>query len=400
MRTRHFTLFLAVLALSPAALQAQGLTAIQNYSADFRTEQPLTFSIFSNGGYDTMSFKDPTMSVNDIESWYVQGGVGVTYTRPDQTTPFSFSLDSSVVHYIDGVPRFDSTFYNNRATINFEHRFSERLKISNNFYATYGVEPNNAFGYGASTTIWNGHYLYGYNNFNVSYAWSPRFSTTTSYTIDGIGYQDDIIATPEDRYTHLFAQQFAYALDRQTSLTAEYRYRMTTFDKTPNKNFNSHFALAGVDHAWSERFSGSVRGGAEFYDSDATSNVAPYAEAALNYAVARETMVRWFASLGYNGAELAAFTSRYGVNTGLQLNHNITKRLSVNAGANYAYSEFDNLGGADATEHSLFLSTGLGYNVLENLRLDAQYSFSMLQSNDVLREFDRHRVSLGATASF
>ena len=401
MRSRLASFCLTALTLAPAALHAQGLVGIQNYSADFRTEQPLTFSIFSNGGYDSLDYKNAGPGTPaGIDSWFATGGVSVMFTKPDQTTPFSFSLDSSVVHYVDGAPAFQDTFYNNRATINFEHRFSERLKISNNFFATYGVEPNNAFGYGASTTLWNGQYLYGFNNFNINYAWSPRFSTTTSYTIDGIGYEDGIIGTQEDRYTHLFAQQFAYALNRQTSVTAEYRYRMTIFDKSPNKNYNSHFALAGVDHAWSERFSGSARAGAEFYDSDTQSKASPYAEAALNYAVARETLVRWFASLGFNGAELAAFNSRYGVNTGLQVNHNFTKRLSVNAGASYAFSQFDSGAGTDATEHSISLSTGLGYNVLENLRLDAQYSFSALQSTSAFREFDRHRVSLGATASF
>jgi hypothetical protein len=116
--------------------------------------------------------------------------------------------------------------------------------------------------------------------------------------------------------------------------------------------------------------------------------------------VDRKTFARWYAALGFNGAELAAFSSRYGVNTGLQINHNLTNRVSLNAGVNYGYSTFDNPGGIDGTEHSLFLSTGLGYNILENLRLDAQYSFSTLQSNDPLREFDRHRVSLGATATF
>ncbi|MFM2168753.1 MAG: hypothetical protein RIS79_3124 [Verrucomicrobiota bacterium] len=401
MRLRLASFWFSALMLAPVMLHAQGLVGIQNYSADFRTEQPLTFSIFSNGGYDRLDYKNPGLGTpGNIDSWFATGGASVMYTRPDQTTPFSFSLDSSVVNYIDGVPTFQDTFYNNRATINFEHRFSERLKISNNFFATYGVEPNNAFGFGASTTLWNGQYLYGYNNFNINYAWSPRFSTTTSYTIDGIGYEDNLIGNQEDRYTHLFAQQFSYALTRQTSLTAEYRYRTTTFDKAQGKNFHSHFALAGVDHAWSDRFSGSARAGAEFYESSRQSNVSPYAEAALNYAVARETMVRGFASLGYNGAELASFNSRYGVNTGLQVNHNISKRLSVNAGTNYAYSQFDSGGGSDVTEHSLFLSTGLGYNVLANLRLDAQYSFSMLQSTSAFREFDRHRVSLGATASF
>ena len=398
MRIRFVPICLAALVFAPWSAQAQGLSTIQSFSGDFRTEQPLTFSAFGQSGYDALNYKANSPALSDIESWYVQGGFGATFTKPDQTTPMSFSLDTSVIHYIDGIPQFDDTFYNARVQFNFEHRFSERLRISNNFYTTYGVEPNNAFG--ASTTVWNGQYLYGYNNFNVSYAWSPRLSTTTSYTLDGIGYDDDTIANSENRYTHLFAHQFSYALNKQTSLIAEYRYRMTTFDKTPSKNFNSHFALAGVEHAWSERFSGSARAGAEFYDSDLANNTSPYAEAALNYAVDQKTLVRWFASLGFNGAELAAFTSRYGVNTGLQINHNISKRLSVNAGTSYAYSEFDSGGGADVTEHSLMLSTGLGYNVLENLRLDANYSFSMLQSNDVLREFDRHRVSLGATATF
>jgi hypothetical protein len=272
--------------------------------------------------------------------------------------------------------------------------------VSNNFYLTYGVDPGTAYGYGATTTLWNGQYLYGYNNFNVSYAWSPRFSTTTSYTFDGIGYQDDLIADPEDRYTHLFAQQLAYAISKRTSLTAEYRYRMTTFANQANKNFASQFALLGVDHAWSERLSGSARAGAEFYDSDIVNKTAPYAEAALNYAVARQTMVRWFAALGFNGAELAAFSSRYGLNTGLQINHNFTKRVSANAGVNYSYSQFDNGGGSDVNEHAALISAGIGYQLLENLNLNANYSYSTLQSTDALREFDRHRVSLGATATF
>lgn len=400
MRSRLAMLILAAALCSPAISRGQGLVAIQNYSADFKTEQPLTFSFTGQSGYDFLNYKVNSPLVQDIESWYAQGGVGAAYTHPDRTTPWSFNLDTSVIHYIDGVPRFGGTFYNARAAFNFEHQFSERLKISNNFYLTYGVDPSTAFGYGASTTLWNGQYLYGFNNFNVSYAWTPRLSTTTSYTIDGIGYQDDLVADPEDRYTHLFAHQFSYAISKRTSLTAEYRYRMATYAKQANKNYTSHFALVGVDHAWSERMSGSVRGGVELYDSDRVSTAAPYAEAALNYAVAKQTMVRWFAALGFNGAELAAFNSRYGLNTGLQVNHYFTKRLSGNAGASYALSQFDNGGGADVTEHSALISAGIGYQLLENLNLNANYSFSTLQSTTALREFDRHRVSLGATASF
>jgi len=41
-------------------------------------------------------------------------------------------------------------------------------------------------GLALSTAMRNGQYFYGYNNFAVSYAWSERFSTTTSYTADAI----------------------------------------------------------------------------------------------------------------------------------------------------------------------------------------------------------------------
>jgi hypothetical protein len=389
---------LAAALLSPAALRAQGLVAIQNYSADFLTEQPLTFSFTTQAGYDRLTYGVTSPFVQDIESAYAQAGVGVAYTDADRITPWTFSLDTSVIHYVDGVPQFGDTFYNARANFNIEHRFSERFKISNNFFLTYGVDPNNAFG--ASTTLWNGQFLYGYNNFNVSYAWTPRFSTTTSYTVDGIAYEDQFVADAEDRLAHLFAQQFSYALTKRTSLALEYRYRITNFRNQPAKDYRSHFALVGVDHAWSERMSGSVRVGAEMYQSDTVSKTAPYAEAALSYAVARQTMVRWFAALGFNGAELAAFSSRYGLNTGVQVNHNVTKRFSVNAGASYALSQFDAGGGADVTEHSGLLSTGIGYQLFENLNVNANYSYSLLESSDALREFDRHRVSLGATASF
>jgi len=380
---------------------AQGLVAVQNNAfADFKTEQPLAFTVTAGGGYDTLNYKADTLIVQDIASWYAQLGVGASYTDVDPTTPWSFSLQTSAINYVDGVPRFGNNFYNASGAFNLEHRFSERLKISNNLLFTYGVDPGNSSSFGATTALWNGQYFYGYNNFNVSYAWTPRFSTTTSYTLDGIGYEDEAIATPENRYSHLFSQQFSYAISKTMNLVAEYRYRMTTFYNTPTKNFNSHFALGGVDYAWSERASSSVRVGAEFYESDTVSNVAPYAETTFNYSVDQKTSVRWAAALGYNGAELAAFNSRYGLNTGLQVNHYITKRLSVNGGASYFYSQFDGGGGTDVTEHSALISAGLGYQMFENLSLNAGYSYSLLQSTDVLREFDRHRVSLGATASF
>lgn len=400
MRTKLAMLILAVAALSPAALRAQGLVAIQNYSADFKNEEPLTFSITGNTGYDVLKYKVPSASLSDIDSWYMQAGAGTSYTHADQTTPYSFSLEGSVLEYVNGVPVYGSTFYNGRATVNFEHQFSERLKMSNNFYVTYGTNPNSAFGYGATSALWNGQFLYGYNNFNVSYAWTPRFSTTSSYTFDGIAYEQSAVATSQDRYSHLLAQQFAYKIAQRTSLTAEYRYRMTDYTKSRFQNYHSHFALVGVDHAWSENMSTSVRGGAELFENGRGRQTKPYAEGALNYAVAKQTQLRWFAMLGFNGALLGNYSSSYGVNTGVQINQQVSKRFSVNGGATYARSVLSGGTTPDQTQDSVFLNAGIGYQLMDNVNLNANYSFSTQLSNNALVEFNRNLISVGATATF
>lgn len=400
MRIKLAMLILAVAALSPAALRAQGLVAVQNYSADFKNEEPLTFSITGNTGYDVLKYKVPTASLSDIDSWYMQAGAGTSYTHADQTTPYSFSLEGSVLEYVNGVPVYGSTFYNGRATVNFEHQFSERLKMSNNFYVTYGTNPNSAFGYGATSALWNGQFLYGYNNFNVSYAWTPRFSTTSSYTFDGIAYEQSAVATSQDRYSHLLAQQFAYKIGQRTSLTAEYRYRMTDYTKSQFQNYHSHFALVGVDHAWSENMSTSVRGGAELFENGRGRQTKPYAEGALNYAVAKQTQLRWFAMLGFNGALLGSYSSSYGVNTGVQINQQVSKRFSVNGGASYAHSVLSGGTTPDQTQDSVFLNAGIGYQLMDNFNLNANYSFSTQLSNNALVEFNRNLISVGATATF
>jgi Putative beta-barrel porin 2 len=379
---------------------AQGLVGIQNYSGDLTEDSPLQFSATARGGYDNLEYDNPLPGQENFESYYGQVGLGLTYTDADQVTPWSVALDLGAIHYFDSIPRYDDTFYNARLSFNIVHQINQRLKISDNFYLSYEAQPNLALG--GTTTLFNGQYLYGFNNFNVSYAWSQRFSTTTSYTVDGIAYEDGEVSAAEDRLSHLIAQQFSYAVTRNTSVVGEYRYRHTTYRNSDGRDFGSHFVLAGIDQAWSQRFTGSFRAGAEFFSSDRTSSTAPYAEVALNYAVARRTQARWFGSLGYDAAELGNFSSRYSVRTGATLNHQFTKRFGANAGLQYVYSDFDsNTAGTDSlTEHSMLLSAGLRYQVLENLSVDANYNYSILNSDDDTRNFQRNNVSLGVTASF
>ena len=98
---------------------------------------------------------------------------------------------------------------------------------------------------------------------------------------------------------------------------------------------------------------------------------------------------------GFNGALLGNYSSSYGVNTGVQLNHQVSKRFSVNGGVSYAHSVLSGGTIPDQTQDSVFLNAGIGYQLMDNVNLNANYSFSTQLSNNALVEFNRNRVSLG-----
>lgn len=376
---------------------AQGLLALQN-QAQIRESQPLTFTLGANGGYDRLNYKSEKSGLEDIDSFFVQGTLGAIYSEADPQTPWSVGADFGVLNYLDDTAGADETYYNARVAFNIVHQASKRLRLANNFYATYEVEPDYAIG--ASTSLRNGQYFYGYENFAVSYAWSERMSTTTSYTLDGIRYDDDDLARTEDRLSHIIAQQFSYSLNRNTKLVGD-RYRVTDYDTAPN-DYTSHYILAGIDHAWSERTSGSFRGGAELYQSDRVDETAPYFEVGVDHATSKKTSVHFYGSIGFDGAELGDYDSRYAYRTGVTANHRVTDRLALNGGLHYVYSDYEGNGDTtkNVTEQQVHASAGLAYRLWNKVSMDAQYSYTLLNSDDVLREYDRNRVSLGLSAQF
>jgi opacity protein-like surface antigen len=401
------TLSVAVLMVSGLGpVQAQGLLGLTQ-SVDYEANIPFSVTASARAGYDSIKYS--SLGQQDVETYFLQSGVGLRYGKNDRVTPWNVGVDLGVTHYLDSAERGKDTFYNTRASFNISHQFSRRLTVGNNFYATYEIEPD--YGAGVTSGRRSGQYIYGYNNTSLAYAWTRRISTTTGYTIDGIKYIDDKdLAGLEDRLSHTFSQQVSYALSRRTSLTAEYRFRMVDYDSSPrgiagenfvNPDSTSHFVLIGVDQAWSDRLTASVRAGVELYQSDRASETAPYVEGALNYAISRKTNLRWFVQAGYDGSELGMFSSRYSYRSGLTVSHQFTRRLNGYGGLHYIHSEFD--GGDEAgssSENELNASIGLTYNFWQNLSLDANYSFTTLAADQEFRDYDRHRLSVGLNATF
>ncbi|MEZ0388728.1 MAG: outer membrane beta-barrel protein [Verrucomicrobium sp.] len=366
----------------------------------------ITFNTSVRAGYDATKYKSGELE--DYSSAFMQAGIGLTYANTTAPTKWNVGADLSTIYYMDGAETGEDFDYTARVSFNISHEINRRLSVSNNFYLTYETEPD----YGIGTTVGrrSGQYIYGYNNTSVAYAWTERVSTATSYSIDGILYTDqDQVGNFEDRINHVFSQQISYALSRTVKLTAEYRFGYTDYTSTPakvdeevgNPDAVSHYLLVGVDKAWSERTTGSLRAGAQLYESDRTSSTAPYLEGALNYALSRRSSLRWYAQIGFDGTELGLYDSRYSYRTGVEATYAFTQSLSANVGLHYVHSEAE--GGpavGSSSEDQVNASLGLSYNFWNNLSLDASYSFTTIAADSSFGDYDRHRVSLGLNAVF
>lgn len=403
-----FAMLFAGVLLATLPVHGQGLLAIGQQNADYPDSIPLTWTLSAGGGYESINYSNLSPELENVDSYFINGGIGVVYGVNERVTKWNVGADFGVIQYLDDVERAEDLYYNARLAFNISHQFSRRLTVSNNFYLTYEIEPD--YGVGVTTGRRAGQYLYGYNNLSVAYAWSERISTTTGYTIDGIRYTDnDLVGEFEDRTSHLFSQQVSYAMSRTTKLVGEYRFGYTDFRNTPsaggiqatNPDYTSHYILAGVDQAWSDRTSASFRAGAEFYQSDRSDETAPYLEASIDYAVSRKTHARVYAQLGYDASELGLYDSSYALHIGATATHQFTERLSGNVGLHYVHSDYS---GNDAVESSsedeINATVGLSYNFWNNLSLDANYSYTTISSDTEFRDYDRHRVNLGLNATF
>lgn len=382
------------------SLQGQGLLGIGQKS-DYKENVPFRVNVSALSGYDRINYAD--LSNDDVSSGFVGAGLGFIFAKSDRITEISTGGDFDAMYYFNKGPGNKDTNYNTRVNLDIRHAASRRLTVSNNLYASYEIEPD--FNIGVSNAIPSGQYFYGYNNFAVSYAWSERFATTASYTFSGIKYEDDELGQFENRFTNIVALQGSYKLSRTTSLTAEYRFEKDTYPDSPddqiNPDYTSHYLLVGVDQAWSPTLSASARVGAQFYDSDRNQDVAPYLEASLNLATSRLSSLRWYNQLGYNGSQVGDFDARYSYSTGIIANYQFSEKFSGNVGMGYVYSDYqasDTVPGAN--ENQFYGSFGMNYRFNKNIAVQANYSFTTINSDISFNEYDRHYTTVGLNASF
>lgn len=393
--------FALSLGLLSGAAHGQGLLSIGSNTDDFEQEDiPLTWTVSGYVGYDS---NINSIDIAEESSLYLQAGIGTQWSGGSRTTRYTLGASASVLYYFEEVTVNDdeSVFYSVRLQGSVVHRASRRLTLSDTFYATYEYEPNQQIG--ATVSRRTDQYFYLYNNAAAAYAWTRRFSTVANWAVSGIIYDGD---DTEDRWTNVLGLQARYLWTRATTLVGEYRFAFTNYENG-GADYTANYFLVGIDHMFSRVTMGSIRVGAELRDYDNYGqNSSPYVEASLVQQLNEGFSLRWAARYGLEDNELGSFQKRTAIRTGVTAQYEFNPRLTGTAGLTYVHSELEDpttAGVSDGDEDFIGVNLGLSYLLYSNLRMEGGYSYGTLESgidSGVSRDFDRHRVFVGMSATF
>ncbi len=286
--------------------------------------------------------------------------------------------------------------------LDYRYALSPKLELTANAYVSYQSEPdffneNNATLNGRR----NGNYFYSNARLSASYRWTPKFSTVTSYNFVAVNYEETAVGNVEDRYENIFSQEFRYLILPNTTLTAQYRFNYTTYDSNTGRDTTNHIVAAGLSQQFTPRLSASFRAGAQFQNSDdGTERTSPYGEGTVSYAYSPDSQLSMFLRYGLeNSSRLTADTSNETFRIGMRVNHRFTGKLLGNANVYYQNSEISN-DPFSRTEDTFNAGVGLTYFLTNNFFVDANYTFSMIDSDQLFSSYDRHRASIGLGAEF
>src|SRR3954452_5342829 len=260
---------------------------------------PFHVSVSVRGGYDD---NVNLSSINEQGSAFVSTQLGLSYIFGSPRTQMNLNAGAGLTYYFDrggddfGGDSSDEFDYNIFAAFAITHKATPRLTLSANMYATYQSQPDfQTFNFATiNFSRQSQDFFFTVNKFSAGYAWTPRFSTLSSYTIGYTNYNDDTVSVFEDRVEHTLGNEFRFLVWPTTTLVAEYRFGIVDYIHSDYRSSTSNYFLAGFDHSFNPRFNMSFRGGVELRRFDDLSignfqktdrdETSPYFELTVNYA--------------------------------------------------------------------------------------------------------------------
>ena len=379
--------------------------------------QPDHFTTFNAAGQRVTRDFDPDGSL------FINADVGAQYATATRRFSLAIAADVGVSYYFDREGRnYD---VNGGLTLRASYKLTPRafLQVSSyNAYVSQGdYGASNLTGFntvlgnaGRTSADRNGDYFYTTDGIGLTYQLAPRISLVTGGQFVAFAFEDEPYSTVQDRIELYFSEEFRYQLTRQLVLAGDYRFGYINYFSV-NSDSYTHFVLGGFDYVFSPRLRGSIRAGAEFRSYvDAPSSAdetSPYAEATINYSVSRRTNVSFVGRYGIEEGNLSSdVTKSNTVRLGLNVDHQITPRISVYGGFYFTHSYYGTPVRNDPSlltyasnnfnEETYDVSVGARYAITRNLAVEAGYTHTTVSSEVDVREYDRNRYFGGLRFQF
>jgi len=387
-------LFAVLLALQPEHTRGQDAagSTFEGAGLGWLPAVPVQITAGVDTGYDD----NVTLSSNGKSSWFTRENVVLTYSRPGDRTAFS----------LIGVGRFTQNFdvtgqneKSGNVTMTLSHNFSTRLSFYASIYAAYQNEPNFQSNVGPENVRAN--FFDTRDIFSLTYFWSSRLSSITSFTFERIKYDQSSIGDTQNRIDSTLSQQLVFNLTSRTGLVGEYRYETITYDTAPlNSTINS--VLAGINHNLTEHLIVHVRAGESFRSLENEGDSAlPYFEGSVDYTRSNHSL-NWVTSYGFESPTTAGTTTTKTLRTGLNLTYRLTSRLSSVSGFYYHHDE--NQGGtgtgSPGTQDAWDLNLGLRYTLNKHFTLNLDYNHTTQDSTGGISGYSRNRYYAGVTYTY
>jgi hypothetical protein len=325
-------------------------------------------------------------------------GAQVQFASP--RTVFTMDLGLSGIYYSNR-PGLEPVDYNGNFNLLYLHKLTPRAQFNAAVDLAYLSQPDFSR-VNAPTRGGTGNYLNGSSRFDLSYQWSARFSTVTSYSASTTFYEKATQAG-SNYIENTFGNQVKFLLSPRTTFAGEYRYSSTSYDD-PIRDSETSYFLGGIDLQMSRRFTSSTRLGEQVrsFQMGGASSSSPYLESALTYQYGGgASSLQWTNRYGFEESG-SATQQRVAYRSGIKVNQVFSPRLQMSAGLNYVHNTSSTTGTniVATKEDDLDATVGVTYLFSQHLSFTGNYTFTSVVSSAPFTSYNRNRASFGVSYSF
>jgi hypothetical protein len=334
-----------------------------------------------------------------LGSFITRAGAGIDIQLFTRRTLFTFDVNASANHYWNR-PDVDPTEYNGSLSLNLSHRITPRLQGTAQVSASYLSQPDYSR-INSPTSLGAGNYIVANAKGDLSYRWTPRFTSVASLSNNSLTYEEKGFQAGNYSET-VFGTEQRYLFSPRFTFLAEARYSFFSYELAAERDSNTTFLLLGTEFTYSRLLSGSVRVGVasrKFLETG-EAKITPYMETVVVYRIGRASVLSWNTRFGFEEPG-APTQERVVLRTGLNFNQAFSPRFSVSAGVNYLHeTTTDEAAQTESTQDTFDASLTSRYLVTRRLSLNATYSFTTVATSTGSSDFYRNRLFIGGEYTF